>query len=96
MVTGLCELVDVFDDTDLLHSSFDMSEDNSGPDHDLLIEIKVKLERLLRDVEGVRTTVSENQEGRIRALENFRWWILGAGATLGFIGGLIAHAVFGH
>jgi hypothetical protein len=62
-------------------------------DHDILIEIRVKLERLLGDVEGIKTTVTTNQESRLRALENFRWWIMGASMAISFLGGLVAHVV---
>lgn len=94
----LVELVDVFDRVDLVHELVHfpvMSDDLTSSDHDLLIEIKIKLERLLSDVEGVRKNVNENQESRIRALENFRWWILGASSAISFLGGAIAHFVLG-
>ena len=63
-------------------------------DHDLLIKISVQLERLMGDVKEVSETVSQNQESRLRALENFRWWILGACSALSFLGGAVAHFVF--
>ena len=73
----------------------DLTQDFPQTDHDLLIKISVQLERLMKDVEGVRTTVSENQEARLRALENFRWWILGASSALSFLGGALAHFLLG-
>ena len=76
--------------------SYEMSDisavEHKG-DHDILIEIRVKLERLLGDVEGIKTTVTTNQESRLRALENFRWWIMGASMAISFLGGLVAHVV---
>ena len=62
-----------------------MAADYDKSDHDLLIEIRVKLELLL----------GANQESRIRALENFRWWILGASSALSFLGGMAAHLLLG-
>ena len=64
-------------------------------DHDILIAMSVKLTRLLQDVEGIKETVTTNQESRLRALENFRWWVLGASSVLSFAGGLAAHVLLG-
>ena len=64
-------------------------------DHDILIAMSVKLTRLLQDVEGIKETVTTNQESRLRALENFRWWVLGASSVLSFAGGLAAHVILG-
>ena len=61
-------------------------------DHDILIELKVKADRLISDVEGLRVqsqTQVSGIESRVRALENFRWWILGATAILSVMGGAI-------
>ena len=69
----------------LLDYAAAMAADYDKSDHDLLIEIRVKLELLL----------GANQESRIRALENFRWWILGASSALSFLGGMAAHFLMG-
>jgi hypothetical protein len=56
-------------------------------DRDLLVEIVTVLNRMTLDLHESST----NMEPRIRALENFRWWILGASAALSFAGGLLGH-----
>jgi hypothetical protein len=59
-------------------------------DRDILVEIVTTLNRLTEDLEDAR----ENLEPRIRSLENFRWWILGACASLSFMGGMIGHVLW--
>ena len=73
----------------------DLGEQRFTNDHDILVAMSVKLTRLLVDVEGIKTTVTTNQETRLRALENFRYWILGVSATVSFLGGLVTHILFG-
>ena len=63
-------------------------------DHDILIALSVKLTRLLADVKEIKQTVTENQESRLRALENFRWWVLGVSATVSFLGGMVSKFIF--
>lgn len=67
-----------------------------GDDHDILIEVKVKMDRMISDIEGLRvqqSTVTSSIESRVRALENFRWWILGISASLSFLGALVGHVL---
>lgn len=47
-----------------------------------LVEIKTSMR------EGAQESRSDHKEleGRVRALENFRWWIVGAAAASGFAG----------
>jgi hypothetical protein len=56
-------------------------------ERDLLVEIVVTLNRLVEDTEKNR----DQLEPRVRALENFRWWILGAAATMSMLGGIVGH-----
>jgi hypothetical protein len=56
-------------------------------DRDLLVEIVVTLNRLVDD----REQDYKSLEPRVRALENFRWWILGVAGTLSFLGGIVGH-----
>jgi len=59
-------------------------------DRDLLVEIVTTLNRVEKDIETSR----DDFEPRLRALENFRWWILGACASLSFLGGLVGHVLW--
>jgi hypothetical protein len=59
-------------------------------DRDILVEIVTTLNRLTSDLADAR----ESLEPRIRALEGFRWWILGACAGLSFMGGMIGHVLW--
>ncbi len=71
-----------------------MPERNIGDDHDILIEVKVKMDRMISDIEGLRIqqdNSASNLEVRVRALENFRWWILGISASLSFLGAIVGH-----
>lgn len=66
-------------------------------DRKLLIEMAVKMERMGKDVEAIQgsgtsqynslraemVSVVTALEIRVRALENFRWWLLGAVAVVG-------------
>lgn len=60
-------------------------------DRDLLVEIVTVLNRLVSDLEAAK----ESLEPRVRALEGFRWWLLGAVAVLSFLGGIFGHVVLG-
>jgi hypothetical protein len=53
-------------------------------DRDLLVEMVTVLNRMTEDMHDA----SKNLEPRIRALENFRWWIMGAAAACSFLGAL--------
>jgi hypothetical protein len=59
-------------------------------DRDILVEIVTVLNRMTDDLHD---TV-RNMEPRIRALENFRWWIIGAAAACSFLGGIVAKLLF--
>ena len=74
-------------------------------DRDLLIQIREALRYVKADMAGQQAQIKEtnvridgkasvkttdDHEGRIRILENFRWWILGAIGAAGFLGGLLA------
>ncbi len=65
-------------------------------DRKLLIEMAVKMERMGKDVEAIQTsgnsqytalrtevvTAQNTLELRVRLLENFRWWLIGAVAIV--------------
>lgn len=59
-------------------------------ERDLLVEIVTVLNRLCDDVEKTATSL----EPRVRALENFKWWVMGASAALSFCGGLLGHVIW--
>lgn len=59
-------------------------------DRDLLVEIVTTLNRFAEDLRDT----NKNLEPRIRALENFRWWILGASAALSLAGNLLGKVLF--
>ena len=59
-------------------------------DRDLLVEIVTTLNRFERDFDSAQ----KDLEPRVRALEQFRWWILGACAGLSFAGGLLGHVIW--
>lgn len=63
-------------------------------DHDLLIKLDVKLSEILRRLEGQDARQSDN-ERRIATLENFRYWILGASAAIGFLSSYIKEIFIG-
>ena len=66
-------------------------------DHDLLIELRVLMNRMIADVDDMRTdTVAAGKdiEHRVRSLEGFRWWILGASSAVSFISGALGAFVF--
>lgn len=67
----------------------------SAADHDVLIEIRTQMTRLLQDMEKLNATVTNSQEARLRVLENFRWWIMGASAASGGLAGIIVTKLLG-
>ncbi len=53
--------------------------------------IKVELAAHQKELDGKSTIeASKDHENRLRILENFRWWILGAIAASSILGGLVA------
>lgn len=64
-------------------------------DHDVLIEIRTQMTRLLQDMKELNATVTNSQEARLRVLENFRWWIMGAAAMCGALSGIIVTKLAG-
>jgi hypothetical protein len=61
-------------------------------DHDLLIRLDEKLTEVLRRLDGQDSRLSRI-EGRVSALENFRWWVIGAAAASGSIASYIFQSV---
>lgn len=69
-------------------------------DHDLLIELRTQQVGLRDDLRELKISLAETarlrreddgeMDGRVRALENFRWWVLGAAAAAGTLGGIIS------
>lgn len=49
-------------------------------DHDIIIRLDENIKEVLRRINESDGRSTRN-EGRITALENFRWWILGVAAT---------------
>jgi hypothetical protein len=91
------ELMAEFDDTG--------SDKIRLTERDLLIQIREALRYVKAEVLGHQSQIdktnirvdgkaslktTDDHEGRIRVLENFRWWILGAIGAAGFFGGWIA------
>jgi hypothetical protein len=62
-------------------------------DHDLLIRLDENIKTILRQMSNDDTR-ADKLELRLANLENFRWFILGGAAALGFISGLIARYFF--
>ena len=66
-------------------------------DHDMLVELRTLMNRLLSDVKDMGERVNADAtdiDGRVRALENFKWWVMGASVAIGFLGSLVGKAVF--
>ena len=69
-----------------------------------IIETGVNLKNLVNQFEELKKTLStreteakedsERMDERVRALENFRWWILGASAGCGALFGLLGSRFF--
>lgn len=51
-------------------------------DHDLLIQLDVKVTEVLRRLDAQENRFSAI-ESRLSALEGFRWWVIGAAAVAG-------------
>lgn len=74
-------------------------------DRKALTQIAVHMDYVRESIEAMKTDSAtantknelrhEKLEGRIRALENFRWWILGAAVASGATAGLVVR-LFGH
>lgn len=61
-------------------------------DHDMLVELRTLMQRLLMDVKEMHTRFIDDavdMNRRVSRLENFRWWIMGAAGMLGFLGSLL-------
>lgn len=73
-------------ETDMLDSQLLQS------DHDMLVELRTLMQRLLMDVKEMHTRFIDDavdMNRRVSRLENFRWWIMGAAGMLGFLGSLL-------
>ncbi|MGB6193566.1 MAG: hypothetical protein WBF42_13950 [Terracidiphilus sp.] len=80
------ELVLESSETDMLDSQLLQS------DHDMLVELRTLMQRLLMDVKEMHTRFIDDavdMNRRVSRLENFRWWIMGAAGMLGFLGSLL-------
>lgn len=58
-------------------------------ERDLLMLLMGDVRHLTRDVKDWRTGIDQDLRGlhgRVRTLENFRWWLLGAAGLAGFLG----------
>lgn len=71
-------------------------------DHDLLIQIKEKVDSLVSTCSGLSNQLTKKAEAlevgdhetRIRNLEKFRWQLAGVGALSGVLSGLVIGVVF--
>ncbi len=97
-------VIDVGDAYDLALKELMADFDDPGTDRirlterDLLIQVRESLRYIKAELAShqrelntrAATTVVQDHENRLRVLENFRWWILGAIAVAGFVGGTVA------
>lgn len=61
------------------------------------ISLRIKIEVLSTRLQELNDKVKElvkDHEGRIRTLESFRWWILGACSIASFLGNMFASLIF--
>lgn len=66
-------------------------------ERDLLIQVKTELSNLSKTFQENNSNKQEelkDHEARIRILENFRWWIIGASAGAGFLGNMLGKIIF--
>jgi hypothetical protein len=73
-------------------------------DRELLVTLRAEMKFMRETVREIDIHLKEDlkntkddivdHEKRIRVLENFRWWIIGASAGAGFIGNLVGKLVF--
>jgi hypothetical protein len=86
-----------------VRSSMDESEqDFPLTDRELLLIVKRDMKYIREDIDGMTKKLDqtapirmfEDHEQRIRILENFRWWILGAAAAAAFGGGFVARLIW--
>ena len=76
--------------TALVHYG-EMIEISAGKtERDLLVELVTVVNRLCQDVEDT----GRELEPRIRNLEQYKWWMMGACAGLSFAGGFLGHVIF--
>lgn len=66
-------------------------------ERDLLIKVMGELKALRDETRAVANAVNveiKDHEARLRVLENFRWYIIGAAGTSGFVGALLGRAIW--
>lgn len=66
-------------------------------ERDLLIrlteQVKALTDETRRSTAGISQDIRDH-EARLRILENFRWYLVGASAGAGFLGAIIARAIW--
>jgi len=66
-------------------------------ERDLLIQLRSDVKNLTEESRRVAATIVadlKDHEARLRVLENFRWYIIGAAGVSGFFGSWIARAIW--
>ncbi len=65
-------------------------------ERDLLIQLRTDFKAFAEQVRQNQVSLQaqhNDHEARLRVLENFRWWIIGASAAAGFSGTLLARLI---
>jgi hypothetical protein len=71
--------------------------DRRQSDHDLLIRVDAKLERVIADLAAMATDTKQtikDHDGRIDSLEKWRWYLVGLATAAGAIAGIIGPRLF--
>lgn len=66
-------------------------------ERDLLIQLRSDVKNLSDETRRATSGIAQDirdHEGRLRVLENFRWYIIGAAGASGFVGALVARAIW--
>lgn len=75
----------------------DSSERFEYTERDLLIKLREDIKALTEETRRNSTAIIidiKDHEARLRVLENFRWYIIGAAGASGFIGAMVGRAVW--